>query len=90
MVVNEKHNALLCDGVSIQECIFGTDGSAHVLCVREVAEVTLRAGLGKPIPFVRAEERGTWEDYDVRKWGDDLDGYRKMREGYIIRRVEDL
>jgi hypothetical protein len=70
--------------------IFGADGTAHILCVREVAEVTLRAGLGKSIPFVRAEESGTWEDYNVRNWGDDVDGYRKMREQYIIRRVEDL
>jgi len=70
--------------------IFGTDGTTHILCVREVAEVTLRAGLGRSIPFVRAEEYETWGDYDVRKWGHDLDGYRKMRERYIIRRVEDL
>jgi hypothetical protein len=70
--------------------IFGTDGTAHILCVREVAEVTLQAGLGKSIPFVRAEEWNTWEDYNVRNWGDDIDRYWKMREQYIIRRVEDL
>ena len=70
--------------------IFGIYGSKRLLCIREVAEVTLRAGFGKSIPFVRAEEYGTWGDYDVRNWGDDLNGYRKMREQYIIRRVEDL
>jgi len=70
--------------------IFGIGRPAIPLCTREVAEVTLRAGFGKSIPFVRAEKWDTWEDYNVQNWGDDLDGYRKMREQYIIRRVEDL
>jgi len=70
--------------------IFGTDGSTHILCVREVAEVTLRAGLGKSIPFVRADMYGTWENYNAQKWKHSVGAYNRMLEQYIIRRVEDL
>jgi hypothetical protein len=68
--------------------IFGIGRPAVVLCTRNVAEATLRAGFGKSIPFVRAEERDTWEDYNTHKW--DIDEWHKMLEGYLIRMVEDL
>lgn len=59
------------------------------VCTRRVAEVTLRAGYNRRIAFIRAEQWRTWEDYSPRK-GWTGEAYDKYREGFYIRRVEDL
>ena len=68
--------------------IFGIGYPKIVLCTRDVADATLRAGYGKSIPFVHAEEWGAWERFNVHRW--DAKEWKKMLEGYLIRRVEDL
>jgi hypothetical protein len=70
--------------------IFGIHGMDHVLCVREVAEVTLRSGFGKSIPFVSAELYRSWGPFSVAEWGDDVKAYNQSVEGCLIRRVKDL
>lgn len=67
---------------------FGLAQYAFVFCTRRVAEITLKAGYNQHIAFVRLEDFGRWDDFDVRKWTPRA--HREHVESFLIRRPEDL
>lgn len=67
---------------------FGLAQYNFVFCTRRAAEITLRAGYNRHICFVRVEDHGRWEEFNVREWTPKE--YRKYLESFRIRQVEDL
>ena len=68
--------------------IFGVRNYEFVFFSRRAAELTLRSGFSQTISFVRLENWGRWQEFDIRKW--DVKGYRKYLGRFLIRKPEDL
>ncbi len=89
-----KDLAPLPHGTAIDEAswdgsdFFGVFGYSLLICTREVAELTLRAGYNKHLAFMRLEEFATREIYDSARWTHEE--YANYYESFYKRRVEDL
>jgi hypothetical protein len=68
--------------------IFGVKNYEFVFFSRRAADLTLRSGLSQAISFVRLENWGRWQEFDIHKWNGKE--YKKYLSGFLIRKPEDL
>jgi hypothetical protein len=86
---NQLPNGVQVDPASWDGSDFcGLVNYVFVFCTRRVAEVTLDAGYNLHTAFVRAENWGRWEEFDVRKWTSKA--WLEYQESFLIRHAEDL
>ena len=67
---------------------FGLQDYYFVFCTRRAAEITLAAGYNRHIAFVRVENHGRWQEFNIRDWTPKA--YSEYMETFLIRRVQDL
>jgi hypothetical protein len=68
--------------------VFGVLGYEFLLCTHRAAEITLNAGYNKRIAFVKLDDWGRWDEFDIKKWTSAT--YRKYLERFLIRKPNEL
>jgi hypothetical protein len=63
-------------------------GYNYIFCTKKVAQVTLASGFGRYIGFVKVENWGKWEEYDIKKWNPSE--YQSYLNSFVIRNIEEL
>jgi hypothetical protein len=63
--------------------LFGLRQYPFLFCTRRLAEMTLRAGYGQHVAFVRMSDYLRWDEYNVTRWSPQ--DYRRHVETFLIR-----